>query len=304
MPKYDLTKIFSLFCFMVVFITLLTGCASDEEIIFENDYVQLKKVEGLSYVFHENELANGEVSYSIAIYNQDYFCGWFGVREAPPEVQQGLEWEHFCAAMSSHGSVEIIEHQVLDGMECLSLDVSDPPFTYGDTEWLVDAGIFADIKEACREEYISRIILWSKDGVDKGYGFDLNPLFISEKQMDELKESVTFKEEAFASEKASEWLAAEGGVPYTWSIQEEIFVRENASRLTYRIAVGERVYCMPEQTVALQVGANEWDIYGYASGGDVKIGTIRVDEDIQISIAPGVVLEEEDFEIHDNKAIE
>ena len=80
---------------------------------FENDYVKLEAVEGLSYVFNENDLGNGEVSYSISIYNQDYCCGCFGVRDAPPEgKKQGTEWDHFCERMSSHGSVEIMEHEV------------------------------------------------------------------------------------------------------------------------------------------------------------------------------------------------
>ena len=46
----------------IILITLVVGvfaCASSEEIVFENDYVKLKQVEGLSYVFHENVLYNG-----------------------------------------------------------------------------------------------------------------------------------------------------------------------------------------------------------------------------------------------------
>ena len=290
----------------IILITLVVGvfaCASSEEIVFENDYVKLKQVEGLSYVFHENVLYNGESSYSIAIYNEDYLCGRFGVRNAPPKTgfKQNTEWQIFCSELSSHGSVEVVQYTVSGVSERYILQITEVPFTYGDTEWLINAGVFADTKEACQEHRKSQTVIWSEAGVDKGYYLYLNPLFISEKQMDKLLRSATFKEGAFAPEQVSEWLAAEGGVPSSAKYGEHIFVRENASRLTYRIEAGGRVYHMPEQTVALQVDEDDWDLYGYTSSGAVKIGTAHMDDELQISINNGVVLDEEDFEESDKK---
>ena len=37
------------------------------------------------------------------------------------------------------------------------------------------------------------------------------------------------------------------------------------------------------------------DLYGYTSSGAVKIGTAHMDDEFQISINDGVMLEEEDF---------
>ena len=111
--------------------------------------------------------------------------------------------------------------------------VKEIPFTYGDTEWLINAGVFSDTKEACQELRKSQTVIWSEAGVDKGYYLYLNPLFISEKQMDKLLRSVTFKEGASAPEKVSEWLAAEGnvpsaegGIPSAAKYSEDIFVRK------------------------------------------------------------------------------
>lgn len=291
------SKVITLLCFMVVFMMFFTGCVSSGEIVFENDYVQIKQVEGLSYVFHENILHNGESSYSIAIYNEDYLCGRFGVRNAPPKTgfKQNHEWQIFCAEMSSHGSVALTQYMITGKSETYFFQITEAPFTYGDTEWLINAGVFADTEEACQELYKSQMVIWTEAGVDKGYYLYLNPLFISEKQMDKLLRSVTFKEGAFAPEKVSEWLAAEGGVPSTVKYGEDIFVQENASRLTYRMEAGGKVYHMPEQTVALQVDEDDWDLYGYVSTGAVKIGTAHMDDELQIGINDGVMLDEEDF---------
>lgn len=90
-------------------------------------------------------------------------------------------------------------------------------------------------------------------------------------------------------------ITAEGGVPSTVKYGEDIFVQENASRLTYCIETGGKVYHMPEQTVALQVDEDDWDLYGYTSSGAVKIGMAHMDDELQISINDGVMLDEEDF---------
>ena len=291
------SKVITLLCFMVVFMMFFTGCASSGEIVFENDYVQIKQVEGLSYVFHENILHNGESSYSISIYNEEYLCGRFGVRNAPPKTgfKQNLGWQIFCAEMSSHGSVALTHYTITGKSETYFFQITEAPFTYGDTEWLINAGVFADTKEACQEHRKAQMVIWSETSVDKGYYLYLNPLFVSEKQMDKLLRSVTFKEGAFAPEKVSEWLAAEGGVPSTDKYGDDIFVQENASRLTYRIEAGGKIYHMPEQTVALQVDEDDWDLYGYVSNGAVKIGTAHMEDELQIRINDGVMLDEEDF---------
>ena len=72
-------------------------------------------------------------------------------------------------------------------------------------------------------------------------------------------------------------------------------MQENASRLTYRMEAGGKVYHMPEKTVALQVDEDDWDLYGYVSTGAVKIGTAHMDDELQIGINDGVMLDEEDF---------
>lgn len=268
----------------------LSELYSSNVVVFENDYVQLKQVEGLSYVFHENDPGNGEVSYSISIYNQDYLCGRFGVRNAPEcGVPQGILWTIFCSELSSHGGVELTGYEVVDEIERYTLEISELPFSYGDTEWLVAAGVFKDTEEACQETRDSKVVLWSKEGVDKGYYFYLNTLFISDEQITELTESVVFKEGAFAPEKVPEWLAAEGGVASAQSNKANVFVPENATKLAYRIEHDGKLYHVPEHTVALQVDEDDWDLYGYTSTGTVKVGTIHVNDMFRISLNNGVV---------------
>jgi len=267
MTRLHLKKFFSVLYITLVCYCQLTGCTLKENIIFENDYVQLKQVEGLSYVFHENDLGNGEVSYSISIYNQDYLCGWFGVRNAPESgVPQGIPWTIFCAELSSHGGVELTGYESEDEIERYTLEISELPFSYGDTEWLVDAGVFKDTEEACQESRDSKVVLWSKAGVDKGYYFYVNTLFITDEQIAELTESVVFKEGAFTPEKVPEWLAAEGGVASSQSDKTNVFVPENAAKLTYRIEHDGKLYHVPEHTVALQVDEDDWDLYAMGHG--------------------------------------
>ena len=287
MTKHYLSKLFHLSCITLVFICLLTGCASDKEVVFENDYLRLEKVDGLSYVFHEDDLGDGEVSYSISIYNQGYRCGWFGVRNAPMEgLQNDVQWQIFCAELSSQGAVELTAYEMADDIAQYTFAVSELPFSYGDTEWLVDAGVFEDIEEACRESCETKVVLWSKEGIDQGYYFWLNTLFISEEQTAKLAESVTFKEGAFTQDKVSEWLAAEGGVPSSGSSGENIFVPENASKLTYRIEADGQTYRVPEHTVALQVSDDSWELYGYTNDGTgaVKIGSIHLNDKGEIEV--------------------
>lgn len=244
---------------------------------FEGDYVKLDAVEGVSYVYNENALSNGEVSYSVSIYNQGISCGRFGIEELPKGgLQNQMQLMQFQAERSSHGSVELQEQEMIDGVVRYTFLISDMPFVYGDTEWLIEAGLFADTEEACKETYEDVDVIWSKEGAEWGYCFTVNKALISERALTQLMEAVSFKDGAFDDTNMDKPLWAEGGVPSFKEERREIFTIENASRLAYEIELGGGTYRVPEHTIALRVDEDTWEVYCYR---DTLIGSITFSDD-------------------------
>lgn len=242
---------------------------------FEGDYIKLDAVEGLSYVYNEYVSDSGEVTGSVVtIYNQGIRCGSFDRIELPEGgLQSQSQLMQFHAWRSSHGSVELQEQEIIDGVVRYTFLISDLPFTYGDTEWLIEAGLFADEEEACKETYEDVDVVWSKEGAEWGYWFTVNKALISEKALAQLIEAVSFKEGAFEDTNKDKPLWAQGGVPSFQEERREIFTMENASRLTYEIALGEVTYRVPEDTIALRVDEDTWEVYCY---DDTLIGSITL----------------------------
>ena len=249
---------------------------------FEGDYVKLDAVEGLSYVYNENVSGIGEVSYSVSIYNQGIQCGWFGVRQLPKGgLQQEMQLQQFQAELSSHGSVELQGCETIDNVERYRFHISNLPYSYGETEWMVGAGLFADLNEACAESCEDVVVLWSKEGAEKGYYFSANRNLISEDALAQLVEAVSFKYGAFETSNMDKALSASGGVPSFKVEFRDIITYENASRLAYEIVFGEETYHLPEHTFALRVDENKWEIYCYTmdgTGGRL-IGSIALSDD-------------------------
>ncbi len=250
---------------------------------FEGDYVNLDAVEGLSYVYNEHVSDSGEVSSSfVTIYNQGIRCGRFDIIELPEGgLQTDSQFMQFHAWRSSHGSVELQSQETTDGVVRYIFLVSDLPYAYGDTEWLVAAGLFADTEEACKESCEDVDVLWSKEGADKGYYFSVNKALISEKALAQLTEAVSFKEGAFEPSNMDKALSAAGGVPSFKEEYRELITPENASRLAYEIVFGEETYHVPEHTFALRVDEKNWEIYCYTmdgTGGRL-IGSIALSDD-------------------------
>ena len=250
---------------------------------FEGDYVKLDAVEGLSYVYNENVLDSGEVSGSfVTIYNQGIHCGRFEIIELPEGgLQTERQFMQFHARRSSHGSVKPQSQETIDGVVRYTFLVSELPYTYGDTEWLIEAGLFTDENEACKEscEYVD--VLWSKEGADQGYCFSVNKALLSEKAIAQLTEAVSFKEGAFEPSNMEKALSEMVGVPYFKEEYRELITPENASRLAYEIVVGEETYRVPEHTFALRVDEKNWEIYCYTSDGTggKLIGSIALSDD-------------------------
>lgn len=277
-------------CTLLLVVLMCGGCGEADRAFIGNEYVQLEMLEGLSYALQTGEAEDGTHRYGVAIYNGDFLCGFFGVRDFPEDgMQQTNAWELFCAGLSSHGAVEVAAHEVSDSIERYDLLITDMPFSYADTEWLVDAGVFQSVTEACAEERKSRMVLWGQSSVDKGYYLSLNPLFISGKQMDALVKSVSFSDRAFAIDEVEAWLYIAGLEPAKSEEYKDIFIPENAERLSYCLNVQGKEMRLPAQTVALQLDEKSWEIYGYTSSGTVKIGEIYAADDWNINIEEGVV---------------
>ncbi len=245
---------------------------------FEGDYVKLDAVEGLSYVYNEYISDSGEVSGSVVtIYNQGIRCGSFDMIELPKGgLQNQMQLMQFQAERSSHGSVELQAQEMVDGVVRYTFLISDLPFTYGDTEWLIEAGLFADTEEACKETYEDVDVIWSKEGAEWGYYFTVNKALISERALTQLIEVVSFKEGAFEDTNMDKPLWEQGGVPSFKEERREIFTIENASRLAYEIELGGGTYRVPEHTIALRVDEDTWEVYCY---DDTLIGSITLSDD-------------------------
>ncbi|MBR5247892.1 MAG: hypothetical protein IKV27_02925 [Lachnospiraceae bacterium] len=245
---------------------------------FEGDYVKLDAVEGLSYVYNEQVSDSGEVSGSVVtIYNQGIRCGSFDMIELPEGgLQNQRQFMEFHAWRSSHGSVELQEQEMIDGVVRYTFLISDMPFVYGDTEWLIAAGLFADTEEACKESYEDVDVIWSKEGAEWGYCFTVNKALISEKALAQLMEAVSFKDGAFEDTNMDKPLWAESGVPSFKEEHREIFTMENASHLAYEIELGGGTYRVPEHTIALRVDEDTWEVYCYK---DTLIGSITLSDD-------------------------
>ncbi len=245
---------------------------------FEGDYVKLDAVEGLSYVYNEHISDSGEVSNSVVtIYNQGIRCGSFDIIDLPDGgLQNQSQFMQFYAWRSSHGNVELQAQEMIDGVVRYMFLVSDLPYSYGDTEWLIEAGLFADTEEACKESCEDVDVLWSKEGTERGYWFTVNKALISERALAQLIEAVSFKEEAFEDTNMDKPLWAEGGVPSFKEERREIFTIENASRLAYEIELGGGTYRVPEHTIALHVDEDTWEVYCYK---DTLIGSITLSDD-------------------------
>lgn len=244
---------------------------------FEGDYVKIDAIEGLSYVYNENTGSSGEVPSSVAIYNQGIRCGSFDMIELPEGgLQNQRQFMEFHAWRSSHGSVELQAQEIIDGVVRYTFLISDMPFAYGDTEWLIEAGLFADTEEACKETYENVDVIWSKEGAEWGYCFTVNKALISERALTQLMEAVSFKDGAFEDTNMDKPLWAEGGVPSFQEERREIFTIENASRLAYEIELGGGTYRVPEHTIALRVDEDTWEVYCYK---DTLIGSITLSDD-------------------------
>lgn len=57
-----------------------------------------------------------------------------------------------CAGLSSHGVVEVKSYEVSDSAERYDFKIIELPFSYADTGWLVEAGVFQSVDEACAED--------------------------------------------------------------------------------------------------------------------------------------------------------
>lgn len=244
---------------------------------FEGDIVKLDAVEGLSYVYNEHVSDSGEVYGSVVtVYNQGIRCGSFDMIELPEGgLQSQSQLMQFHSWRSSHGSVELQAQEIIDGVVRYTFLVSDLPFTYGDTEWLIAAGLFVDEEEACKETYEDVDVIWSKEGAEWGYCFTVNKALISENTLAQLIEAVSFKDGAFEDTNMDKPLWAEGGVPSFEEERQEIFTMENASRLAYEIELGEVTYRVPEDTIALCVDDDTWEVYCY---DNTLIGNITLSD--------------------------
>ena len=286
---------FRIICMTIIILGMLAGCirAQDEGAFqvnnildylamyavdsYENEYFKLNEVEGIAYVHNKEVLGSGEISYSISIYNQGYYCGSFGVRTFPKEgIQSEAQMFRFQAELSSQGITELISYENINGVEQYIFEISDMPFAYGDTEWMVNEGIFEDIDEACSEANKKEIVLWTKAGLGQCYYISLNMALVSEEKLEKLERAVFFKENAFESSFISNALVGEKGAPFFKNISQDIISYENASKLTYTIEINDLKYEVPEHTVALYVDAHKWDLYCYTIDGyeEEVVGTI------------------------------
>ncbi len=252
---------------------------------FETDYIKLNVVEDLSYVYHRipSVQHDGEYVDSISIYSQDYRCGWFSIQDFMSITIPGVtDWnselglELIMESMGARGTGELQKCEKKGDIEQYYFVVNKPVYTYGDTEWLVESGLFEDAEEVCKEAAEEVIVLFGKTDSIKGYCLSLNKALIAEKTIDKLIDAIIFKEGAFDNAKLEYALTSTNNAPYIEEIEEEIYSYKNLFRITYNIVLGNLEYRVPEHTIAIRNDEHNYDLYCYTQDGTggKLIGTI------------------------------
>lgn len=68
------------------------------------------------------EAEDGTHRYGVAIYNGDFLCGFFGVRDFPKDgMKQTNDWELFCAGLEPAKSEEYKDIFIPENAERLSI---------------------------------------------------------------------------------------------------------------------------------------------------------------------------------------
>ena len=252
---------------------------------YENEYIKMDAVEGLSYVVGVN---------GISIYNQDYYCGWFGTRDfmqvkLREDWQDALQLEYILDSMGlgKSGYVELLDYQTTDNVERYVYEGGIRPFDYADREWLVGSGIFASEKSADEEVCVEEVVLFGAAHMDKGYSFSLNQTLVTEGKLWKLVDAVSFKENAFTAVNAGEIHFSEETVPSMYSVGPEVIQREFAKSLAYDIQVGTLTYHVPEHTVALKSRELTWELYAYDGSDGRWVGTVYAGPTLEVEKAAG-----------------
>ncbi len=249
----------------------------------EGQYITIGKVEGLTFVPREN--TNG---CSIAIYNNGEQCGWISAYKFDSADWMDEAETKLTVYYSSHtGGAEIKEETETEyGKRYLVVDESNQPYTYGDTEWLINSGVFKDMKEAQAGHDSRYFVVYGAQDSEYVYVISIDKHFMNDTLFEGLLNQVSFKEGAFTKEAQESFVKEIQEVFSEFSPKESIyreddlftrlFKSSNSDSMQVRFKVNDLTYRIPDNMMAIQTGKGVWNLFKYSmSDGGKEIGTVE-----------------------------
>lgn len=233
---------------------------------YEDEILRLAPVEGYSYVVNYD---------SINIYKGDKLCGWIGNHRFYEEGSPATGWlkeadkyveMDFCGSNGSCRRLIESETEKMDYVKRLVYRREALPYTYADTEWLVQEGIFASEEEALQESQNAYLVFYGRESSCLVYYMRLTEYFVGEEGLKDLLAAVEFKADYTSDGLFKGFFGRIPEYEYTQEDMGRYFSQNIAADITYHISADGLEYDMPEGTVAIQDGEDSWKLYCYSEG--------------------------------------
>lgn len=236
---------------------------------YESEFLTLDAVEGIAYVDRGN---------SISIYRDGKECGWISMDDmGNPDWNTDAELSVMEKFAGASGSFKLLNQTDINSLTRYIYQGSRTPFSYGDTEWLVQAGIFENEAEACKESTESYLVQYAADASPYTWCMFLDKYVMNNATFESLINAVSLAD-GCCTQKIYDKM---NQIPYNAGIyiaennQEDIFIRQYNPTLTYEFTAGDLTYRVPEGTVAKKED-DIWKLYYYSMDGVQEAGTIEV----------------------------
>jgi len=218
---------------------------------------------------------------NVLIYVNGFEAGWMSQIELmdPTSITDSLEFLVFERYSSPEYGYEYVKSETVQN-ECgesynrYYYTLRKIPFTYGDTEWLVEQDIFRTEEEALQEEYLGYSVVLYHENSPYAYELVLNQYLVSESCLENLLQKICITEEGFNNKDIDD--SIDTSVCAKPRTSSHIFEYDNAGRLAYKIEADDILYEVDPGCVALKISEEYWEIYYYHTDGEYKIGYIEL----------------------------
>ena len=243
------------------------------QLIYENEYVRMGAIPGVVYV---------DCGSYMNFYVAGYPAGGLRmIRLEEDGEPEGYMRDHYSGSGVTYELMKV--HRAPGAAwSYYYYKINELPFGYGDTEWLVDHGIYESLDEALQQSDYDQTVelIVRKDGSPYAYVLwaDIEKIseYVGERLWADMVEAVSqdaFHEKAYQSFQKNTYhefsLVGQGDL---------VFMPDNRDRISRQVQVGDLVYRVPEGTAAVQQTEDHWKIYDY---DNEYIGDIRIYDETQ-----------------------